>query len=274
MVNGFKGGDWNELAQVMSVRQKHAHSWVEAYVGPRHIPDTVETLAIWLTLDPTPPGERRQSLAQVGGFTSNFRQITDLVRYIWVFFVVGYNSDRQKRLIYEPIKELIREAKRGFAMMGQAIRPTIAKLLKFEDISDFISVSGFFVTFSALLLVAAVVRICIWIVTRFLRWYRGTDEDPSSLSPGVLFYRRLVQLLAEFGLERPPAETQSEFARRAAIFLTGRGSSAESVADVPRLVVDAFYRVRFGQLSLPPAALRSLEARLDALEASLRTTQQ
>ena len=33
MVNGFKGGDWNDLAQVLYVRQKHAHSWVEAYLG-------------------------------------------------------------------------------------------------------------------------------------------------------------------------------------------------------------------------------------------------
>ena len=33
MVNGFKGGDWNELTQSMNVRQKHAHSWVEAYLG-------------------------------------------------------------------------------------------------------------------------------------------------------------------------------------------------------------------------------------------------
>ena len=33
MVNGFKGGDWNELTQSMNVRQKHAHSWVEAYIG-------------------------------------------------------------------------------------------------------------------------------------------------------------------------------------------------------------------------------------------------
>ena len=33
MVNGFKGGDWNNLTQSMNVRQKHAHSWVEAYVG-------------------------------------------------------------------------------------------------------------------------------------------------------------------------------------------------------------------------------------------------
>ena len=33
VVNGFKGGDWNDLTQTMNVRQKHAHSWVEAYVG-------------------------------------------------------------------------------------------------------------------------------------------------------------------------------------------------------------------------------------------------
>jgi hypothetical protein len=44
------------------------------------------------------------------------------------------------------------------------------------------------------------------------------------------------------------------------------------VADVPRLVVDAFYRVRFGHLDLSPGVLTDLESRLDALEASLRAT--
>ena len=33
VVNGFKGGDWNDLAQILYVRQKHAHSWVEVYLG-------------------------------------------------------------------------------------------------------------------------------------------------------------------------------------------------------------------------------------------------
>ena len=33
VVNGFKGGDWNELTETLNVRQKHAHSWVEAFVG-------------------------------------------------------------------------------------------------------------------------------------------------------------------------------------------------------------------------------------------------
>ncbi|WP_406700351.1 DUF4129 domain-containing protein [Singulisphaera sp. Ch08] len=114
-------------------------------------------------------------------------------------------------------------------------------------------------------------RACLWVIGRILRWYRGTDQDPASLSAGVVFYRRLTQLLTDYGLERPPAETQHEFARRATVFLTGGGLKTESVADVPRLVVDAFYRVRFGHLTLSPDVLTSLEARLDALEASLRS---
>ena len=35
IVNGFKGGDWNDLTETLNVRQKHAHSWVEAYAGHR-----------------------------------------------------------------------------------------------------------------------------------------------------------------------------------------------------------------------------------------------
>ena len=75
MVNGFKGGDWNELTETMNVRQKHAHSWVEAYVGvepDRKRPD----------LDHPRPdarrSERQESIAQVGGIAGNFRPLTDL----------------------------------------------------------------------------------------------------------------------------------------------------------------------------------------------------
>ena len=63
VVNGFKGGDWNELTETLNVRQKHAHSWVEAYAGLTN-PDNAP---VWITLDPTPVAERKQSIAQVGG---------------------------------------------------------------------------------------------------------------------------------------------------------------------------------------------------------------
>jgi hypothetical protein len=98
---------------------------------------------------------------------------------------------------------------------------------------------------------------------------RGRGPEADGLSAGAAHYRRLAEILAGFGLERPPAETQDEFARRATLYLAARGSSSGPVADVPRLVVDAFYRVRFGHLDLAPDAARGIDERLDALEADL-----
>ena len=102
IVNGFKGGDWNDLTQTMNVRQKHAHSWVEAYagVGPDNTP-------LWITLDPTPSAGREESIAHVGGIAGNFRPMTDLIRHIWVFYIVGYDGDRQNRLLYAPMRQMI-----------------------------------------------------------------------------------------------------------------------------------------------------------------------
>ena len=98
MVNGFKGGDWNELTQTMNVRQKHAHSWVEAYAGlGRRIGSRSGSPSIRL-----PSTERQESIAQVGGLAGNFRPLTDLIRHIWVFYIVGYDGDRQDRLLYTP----------------------------------------------------------------------------------------------------------------------------------------------------------------------------
>ena len=93
MINGFKGGDYNSMAGLTTVRQKHAHSWVEVLVEPNRVdlPDR----AFWLTLDPTPADQRNASVAQVGGMMGNFREVTDFVRFVWVFYIVGFNADRQ-----------------------------------------------------------------------------------------------------------------------------------------------------------------------------------
>jgi hypothetical protein len=264
MVNGFKGGDWNDLAQVLSVRQKHAHSWVEALIQADPEQDPV-----WITLDPTPGAGRNEAVASVGGFVSNFRQITDLVRYIWVFYIVGYNTDRQRFLLYDPIRQLVVEARSGFQMMGAALQSAATALFGFRDFAAFISVRGFFVSFAGLLALVGLFRGALWLWRRGWRWYRGDGEDSASLSASQVSYRRLTQLLAAFGMERPSAETQHEFANRASAFLTGRGSSTLAVADVPPLVVAAYYSVRFGHREISPSMLEQLERRLDALEASL-----
>jgi len=266
VVNGFKGGDWSELTETLNVRQKHAHSWVEAYAGMR--PDRSP---IWITLDPTPAAERQESIAHVGGMASNFRPLTDVIRYVWVFYVVGFDGERQDRLLYAPMRMLIREARDQYARLGGWIRNWFATLFHFRDISAFISLRGFIATLFVGILALLVARLAYRLAQRFILWLRGRGLDATSLTAGSLFYRRLAQLLAAFDLERNPAETQSEFARRAQTFLIGQGPLTQPVADVPHQVVDAFYRVRFGHLELERASLDELDARLDTLESSLKS---
>jgi hypothetical protein len=264
LINGFKGGDWNELAQVFSVRQKHAHSWVEALIGQTEGP---RPRPIWRPLDPTPARQREASVASVSGIAARFRFATDYFRYLWVFYVVGFDADRQQRLIYGPIKALFSEARRGFVLMGQAIRHSLIWLLDFPNTQSLFSARGLL----AIALVLALGFLALAVLFRLTRWLarrlKPGGDDTADLGTGVAIYRRLVQLLAEAGLSRPSAETPREFARRAAETL---GSQGNELAGVPLFIVEAFYRVRFGHHSLAPAELHDLEAHLDALEAALK----
>jgi hypothetical protein len=266
IVLGFKGGDWSDLTETLNVRQKHAHSWVEAYAGPE--PDS-EKVPVWITLDPTPGTERQESIARVGGLAGNLRPLTDVIRHIWVFYVVGYDGERQNRLLYTPMRDMIREGQRQYRKIGGWLKKVFA-LFHFRDVSSLISIRGFLVAFMACTLLAGLVHGMIRFVRWIMRWMRGPELDPSSRSAGLLFYRRMAQLLADYELNRTPAETQREFARRARTFLTTRGPATQEVSAVPSEVVDAFYRVRFGHLELEPARLAALNGQLDSLEAGLK----
>jgi transglutaminase-like putative cysteine protease len=263
IVNGFKGGDWNELTRSMNVRQKHAHSWVEAYAGEDEHGD-----ALWITLDPTPGTSRDESVAQVGGIAGKVRPLTDILRYIWVFYILGYDSSRQSRLLYKPMAQTIRKVREGYATLWRWTKEAVAGFFSFQSIGSFISVRGFFVSFLVLFAAAVVFRLCSWLIRRLLRFWRGPAGLEAALTPGILFYRRLAQLLSEFELERTPAETQNEFALRASRVLTGKDQT-KLAADVPGKVVEAFYRVRFGHQELDQATLRALEQDLDKLEKGL-----
>ncbi len=142
----------------------------------------------------------------------NFRQVTDLVRYIWVFYIVGFNAERQDRFLYAPIRSLIAQAIDGFAMIGEALRG----LLHFPSVESFFSLKGFVVSFGALLLLAGLIRLGVGLARWLRRLTRGGRAGQSSQAVGNLFFRRLLQLLEPAGVTRPVAETPREFARRAA----------------------------------------------------------
>ncbi len=122
-------------------------------MGPQDIP-------IWITLDPTPALQRQQSIAQVGGVAGNFRPLTDVFRHIWIFYIIGYDGDRQDRLLYTADARDDRlSCERSGSQVGDWIKEWFTFLFHFRDVTAFISIRGFFVSFFVLTLLAGLVHL-------------------------------------------------------------------------------------------------------------------
>ena len=263
LVNGFKGGDWNSLGQVMYVREKYAHAWVEAFVSPG--PDQPPR---WITLDPTPANERAESVAQVGSFQT-LRQATDFVRYVWVFYIIGFDSERQYRLIYEPIIALIREARAGFFIIIEAVKDLLNGTRRISDLVRFFSAKGF----AGGLILAATAIVLLQLargtMRRLLRRWLGNRRSQTLVTPGIAIYQRLESLLGELDLKRSKTETPREFADRVGRILYDRFLET-GMEGIPDLVVDAFYQIRFGGITIDPQRLAIMDDQLTALEQQIR----
>ena len=113
---------------------------------------------------------------------------------------------------------------------------------------------------------------------RFASWFRrlarwrpraaGAAHRAARVTPVVPFYEQLETLLAQHGIRRPESQTQHEFAMAVGGQLSESPRLA-TAATLPRKVVDAFYRVRFGQRALDKAETEAVERSLRELAAAL-----
>jgi hypothetical protein len=84
VVNGFRGGEYNDLTGNYIVRERNAHSWVEAY-----FPEFG-----WASFDPTPADD-----APVETTTwSRFSLYMDAASELWREWVVNYDFSHQMKL--------------------------------------------------------------------------------------------------------------------------------------------------------------------------------
>ncbi len=263
LVNGFKGGDWNELVRVTNVREKHAHSWVEALVGR-----AANGMPRWIVLDPTPGVARDQVAARVGGVAPQFRTLTDALRHIWVFYISGFDQERQDRLIYAPFRELLTLLGRGFLIVNMVLSRYFGDFFRFNRIEDVFSVKGFLVSVTFMVVIAAAVLFCRRLIRWLLRRWRGNGSPHERKTGEIQFFMRLQRIFAAHGIERAGSETPREFAHRAAGFLAARPGLDQALLDLPDRAVDAFYGVRFGDRTLAADTLHWLDTHLAALESA------
>jgi hypothetical protein len=254
-----------------------AHAWVEAAIPADQIPDDevmpteglrgFEANGAWVRLDATPGDDFVNQSVAVSAWRQQLSESVDYMQLLWSEYVLGLNEKRQRKAIYEPIKNAI---KNTFAL---AFSREVWSA-RFEAIRE--RFQGDFFTRQNMrdAAIAIVVLTIAFYVLRFASrylWQSMTgfwNRSEKRLGPKIEFYRRLESILSKHGIHREETQTPSEFATFAKTQLRSRIADS-SIADIPAKVVQLFYRVRFGDDRLDTNDLQRLENWLGSLQKSL-----
>ena len=245
VVTGFKGGDLNPATRRFEVQQRHAHAWVEAYVGGR-----------WETYDPTPAAARTRSVADSGPQFTLLSQLLGGAESVWGEYVVRMSLERQRATFGRPLRDAWEAVRHAAASLP--LRPGEGGGVRFDGRAGAV--------FAAIALVLVALG---WAGRGLLsrRWRRRREER--ARAEAVRFWRRFIKLAAVRGVIRGTAETPAEFAARAAD--SWHGKLDGDLGSLPAAAAADLYAVRFGGTALPPDRLTALDRALDRLENRLQT---
>jgi protein-glutamine gamma-glutamyltransferase len=227
LVNGFRAGEYNRIGDSWTVRQYHAHSWVEAYFPPYG----------WTEFDPT-PAEPAHSQSE---FARLFSNLTDAIDLWWWEGVVNYDSSQQYRVISAvySILEKCRSGADGLWKRASETGRRAASLFRSPDMMPAL-IKSWFLWAPCL---AAVLLLVIRPLRRkiFCRIRRAVHHDNPRIV-AASFYAEALALLGNRGFRLEPGQTPLEFARS----LGGHPSSACLLA-----LTQMYNSVRFGPPDLP-----------------------
>ncbi|HWY67642.1 MAG TPA: DUF3488 and transglutaminase-like domain-containing protein [Terriglobales bacterium] len=194
-VNGFRGGEYNDVTGSYIVRAKDAHSWVEAYFSGYG----------WYTFDPTPA-----SSSTSPDSWSRLYLYADAMREFWHDWVVNYDPGhqsvvgsmlvRQSRLRLDLFRNGMQSLYEGSVRRARALR---THFQQHQDAWTLWLACG--LTLSMLLLVGPR-------ALRLVRRLRITQKP--TLEPhtaATIWYTRLLKLLSRRGIRKPPSQTPQEF---------------------------------------------------------------
>lgn len=276
MVVGYKCDEWNAEGGYYQVRQLHAHTWVEAFLHYNEIPPDMlhgkdfwpwKKEGGWLRLDPTPgvAGTRRDA-----SWFAPIRGAMDRVESLWSKYVVELDYESQRDAIYGPIAQAakavfnaVTDAERWRAGVGW-----LAALLCLDERSG---VTAWQTVLTTVLIAGAALVCGVWLLwwggrRLYALWTGNHLGRRRSRQAEIEFYRRCEAILAQHGLVRQTSQTQQEFAEAAGAGLVS-ATGRQELQSLPRVVVDAFYCVRFGRQPLDNLQVERVEHALAELAA-------
>lgn len=264
VITGFKGGEQKYLSNQFEVQQRHAHSWVEAYLDDR-----------WQTMDATPALQRAELVAKNAASLSTWRGANKMLSQFWNDYVIGVSYQRQKRAFYDPI---IRAGKKlGKQLLD--IRATIAAAAK--TVKRFLSSPRRWFSWeggAAVFIIAGLFFGLKWLLKITIRFFRflfnpKTDQSGALNSANIAFYEKFQSLLAKKGLVRDRSETQKEFSEHVKTDLRTELTEAQ-ITDYPDQFTELYYQVRYGDHTLEPSVTDEIQQKLTTLESVLLKEEQ
>lgn len=249
LVNGFRAGEYHSFSDAWTVRQYHAHSWVEAYFGPYG----------WTEFDPTPTD--RQSPRT--GLAAAFSDFMDATELWWWEDVINYDFSKQYQLIGSlraRLDQQQRQMRAAALAMYAALRGSLKSTLKETgpEKSKWREWSVFGLAVCALAyFLTRRKREAIRILSRSLRLKWHILKPVGAVAE---FYQDALALLESHGMNRMRGQTALEFA----------SSLSPHPAAVPFEALTHLYnRIRFGS---PDSAIdpESAQLHLQHLHATFR----
>ena len=247
------------------IRQSDAHSWVEVYIPPETIPNhTTGSYAFWwgnggwLRLDPTPSSSNSTMMT---AFTLRWANWSLAIQSFWNEYVLNMNTGKQAAWIYAPLY--------------QAGHFIVYKVFNLEFWKEFCTGmlwfyrsyfsdapqperrmwDGFYLIPPFVIL--GLIGLAFRRLTTLLRSMRKRTVEKQRRKIPIEFYLRMERMLEKIGQIRGIAHTPLEFARQ----------SSFSPLMLP--IVEAFYRVRFGNAVLSEKEYQSILQTLEQLERSI-----
>lgn len=246
VVNGFQLGEYNDAADVYTVRQSDAHSWVEVY-----FPET----GAWVTFDPTPVDGRPGNL-DGGGLGARLGKYAEALELFWIQYVVAYDKQEQRSLatsIRGNLGVYRQTAGQTFAELRAEFAGWWGQLANGGSAQGLIRVTSLPAVIALILLAGMLLMIGMRLrrvdLKGMLRFRRRARKNYSS----VVFYERMIKTLEARGLLRAPDETPLEFAAT-----TGMPEAT--------LLTRSYNRVRFGAHELTTAEAARIEEWLRRVE--------
>ncbi len=285
MVVGFKPSEYNEVGGYYQVLQRDAHAWVEAYLPAEDVADVVPPGTYvspgggWLRLEPTLGAADDADSEYERGFMDVVDDMLDHARTLWTDYILGLTAKRQRESIYGPVTEGS-DSPVWEAFLGQLRKQRDAIVRAARSWGAIVGVALAAVLGAAYLMLKRRAKRAnaLPVMQAVRRWtYRlAGRSEPAHQSANarrvVEFYRRFESMLAGAGIMRRRSQTQRELAALASERFAARSPTGTIDGLIDRIVT-AFYRVRFGQMSLEEQETETLEKALTTLEDEVTTHQ-